>query len=584
MSSAPESVAATGLGERRTVRAALDLLGEQHAAIALLLYSAAALIFQYHAVVHLGSSCACLGDDPTIFMWSMEWWPHAIAVGLNPFVTHLFWAPHAINLAANTSVPGPALLATPLTLLAGPIVSYNVLNLLAPVLGAWCAYRLCLYLTRKPAPAILGGYLYGFCCYALGELEGHLHLVFTFGPPLVVLLALKRLDERISARRYLVLTALVLLAQLSCGTELTLTMTAMGVIALIAGFIFATPPTRRRLGALLLPLAGAYVAVAAVTSPFLYYALTGPAVAKDRGLAFSSDLLSYFIPTSIFRVGGHRFASVSGQFGAGYVEGGTYLGLPLLLIVAAFTAQRWRTRAGQIVLAVLAVAVLWSLGTHLYIDGHPTIWLPWNLVAHDSGLNEILPSRIGLYVALASAIIAALWVARPGSRMAHARRWGLGLLSVAFLVPNTAHFNGRLDVPPFFTTAAYRHYLHPDEVVLPIPYGTAGPAMLWQAETKMYFRMASGNFYVPADYGRQSFVQQALGPGPTPPPSTASEGWLRAFILHYGVQAIVVDAAQPEGWPAVIARLGLTPVSVGGVLVYRVVPSRLNYRVGARYG
>jgi len=581
MTSASDTMVAGRLRERRVVRAALWVLREHHAAVALLLYSAAALIYQYHAVAHLGGGCACLGDDPTMFMWSMVWWPHAIGAGLNPFVTHLIWAPHAINLAANTSVPGPALLATPLTLIAGPVVSYNVLMLLAPVIGAWVAYRLCLYVTRNPAAAILGGYLYGFSTYALGQSEGHMHLVFAFGPPALALFTLKRLDERISARRYLVVSALVLIAQLSCGTEVTLTMTAMGVVALAAGLIFAGPEKRRRIIALLAPLAGAYAVMAVVCSPFLYYALTGPQVAEGRGLNFSSDILTFAVPTPIFRVGGHRFAAVSNSFLGGYVEDGTYLGLPLILIVAAFGVQRWRTRVGRILLAVLAVAVVWSLGTHLYIGGHPTIPLPWNLVAARTGLNEILPSRIGLYVGLVCAVIAALWLAERGT--SRLRRWSLALLAVVFLIPNTAFYNDPLDVPAFFTTHLYRSYLRPGEVVLPIPYGTVGPGLLWQADTKMYFRLASGDFYVPPDYGRASFVQQALGTGPSPPPAVSSVGWLRAFILHYHVQAIVVEASQPQGWPAVIDRLGLSPVQVGGVLLYRVVDSRLNYRIGAQY-
>ena len=547
--------------------AAPSLLGKHHAAVAMLLYATVAVAYQYHAVTHLASSCACLGTDPTIFMWSMVWWPHALLNGLNPFVTHLIWVPHAIDLAANSSVPGPALLAAPLTAIAGPVVSYNVLMLIAPVTGAWFAYRLCLYLTRNAVASILGGFLYGFSSYGLGQLEGHLHLVFTFGPPAAALLTLKRLGGRISARRYLGLMVVVLIAQLSCGTEMAFTMTVMGVVALAAGWIFSGAETRRRIVALLAPLAGAFALAAVVCAPFLYYALTGPAVAKDRGLAFSSDALSFAIPTAIFRVGGHRFAAVSSGFAAGYIEGGTYLGLPVILIVAVFAVQRWRTRAGQILLAVLAVAVLWSLGTHLYIDGHPTIPLPWNAVAHLPALNELLPSRIGVYVLLACAVIVALWLATPGS--SRLRRWPLAALAVLFLIPNTALFNQQLDEPTFFTTSLYRHYLSRNEIVLPIPYGTAGPAMLWQASAHMYFRMASGNFYLPADYGREPFVQEAIGSGP----SATSAAALRLFIAQHHVQAITVAADDPGGWPAVIARLGLSDVDVGGVLLYRVKQS-----------
>lgn len=554
----------SGLGTGRT-GAAVRAVGEHHAAVALAIYAAAALLWQHHAVAHLGGTCACVGTDPSQFMWSMVWWPHAILHGLNPFVTHLFWVPHAVDLAANTTTPGPALLASPLTAIAGPVVSYNVLMLIAPVTGAWFAYRLCLYLTRAPAASILCGYLYGFSTYALGQLEGHLQLVFTFAAPAAVLLTLKRLDGVISARRYVVLMAVVLIAQLSCSTEMIFTLTALGAVALAVGWIFATPERRQRIGALLAPLAGAYAITVAVCSVFLYYAITGPEVAANRGQSFPADVLSYIIPTQILRVGGHRFAAVSGGFVAGYVETGTYVGLPIIIIVAAFTVQRWRTRAAKILVSVLAVAVVWSLGEYLNIDGHPTIPLPWGLVGNAKLLNEILPVRIGVYIALICAVIVALWLTAPGS--SRWRRWPLALLAVVFLIPNTALFNSALSEPTFFTTTLYRHYLSRNEVVLPIPYGPYGNGLLWQASTHMYFRLASGDFYVPVRYGVQPFVQQALSPTP---PTKSSVAALRSFIVARHVQAIVVQANQSRGWPAVITRLGLPEVDVGGVLLYSV--------------
>lgn len=542
-------------------------LRSRHAVVALLLYVATAVVFQFHAVAHLGGTCACIGTDPTMFMWSLVWWPHALLHGINPLVTHLIWVPDSINLAANTSIPGPALLAAPLTAVAGPIVSYNVLMLLAPVTGAWCAYRLCLYLTRKPAASILGGYLFGFSTYGLGQLEGHLQLVFTFAAPAAALLTLKRLDGVISARRYLLLLALVLIAQLLCGTEMLFTLTCLGVVALAAGWIFSSAARRRRIIAILPPLAGAYVLMAVLCAPFLYYALTGPQVAADRGLDFPADALSFIIPTALMRLGGSRFAAVSGAFEAGFVETGTYLGLPVIIIVAAFAVQRWRTRAANILLSILAVAVVWSLGEKLNIDGHATIPLPWKLVGNLRTLNELLPVRIGVYIFLVSAVIAALWLATPVP--ARRRRWLLAMLAVVFLIPNTALFNQPVAVPAFFTTNLYRRYLRPNEIVLPIPYAIEGFSLLWQARTGMYFRLASGDFYVPANYLNEAFVQETLEGASMTPAGAA----LRMFIVKHHVSAVVVEAAQPGPWPGVLASLGYSGVNVGGVVLYRVAPA-----------
>ncbi len=44
------------------------------------------------AVAHPRTICACVGtQDPAAYMWALSWWPHAIAHGLNPFVTHYLW-------------------------------------------------------------------------------------------------------------------------------------------------------------------------------------------------------------------------------------------------------------------------------------------------------------------------------------------------------------------------------------------------------------------------------------------------------------------------------------------------------------
>lgn len=255
---------------------------------------------------------------------------------------------------------------------------------------------------------------------------------------------------------------------------------------------------------------------------------------------------------------------MSNGFVAGFIETGTYVGLPIIIMVAAFAVQRWHTRAAKVLVSTLAVGVIWSLGEQLNIDGHPTIPLPWKLVGNLRVLNEILPVRISLYIFLTCAVIVALWLTAPGS--SRLRRWPLALLAAVFLIPDTALFSQQLDEPAFFTTTLYRHYLSPGEIVLPIPYGTAGPGVLWQASTHMYFRLASGNFYVPPDYGVQRFVMQALGPGP----SVASVSALRSFVARRHVQAIAVQADNTGGWPAVIARLGYPSVDVGGVLLYRV--------------
>src|SRR5271163_5186187 len=87
---------------------------------------------------HFSQSYLALGTvaDPTILMWCIAWWPHAIANCLNPFITHVVWPPTGYNLVWTTSIPGPSLLTSPITRLFGPVVSHNILCLLCPAAAA----------------------------------------------------------------------------------------------------------------------------------------------------------------------------------------------------------------------------------------------------------------------------------------------------------------------------------------------------------------------------------------------------------------------------------------------------------------
>ena len=85
-------------------------------------------------------------------MWSLAWWPHALAHGANPFFTHVIWAPGGDNVAAAATIPAAALALWPVTALFGPLVSYNALVILSPPLSGLTAYLLCRRLTAAKRP------------------------------------------------------------------------------------------------------------------------------------------------------------------------------------------------------------------------------------------------------------------------------------------------------------------------------------------------------------------------------------------------------------------------------------------------
>ena len=309
---------------------AREIFAKRHAMVAIVLFLVGAVVMQRHAVAHIGTVIAGnLVGDPTQYMWSMWWWPHAILHGLNPFVTHAIWVPDTYNLGSVTSTPLPSLLFAPITALLGPIhgpvVDYNLCNLIAPILSAWFVYRLCLYLSGAPAASILGGWLFGFSAYGLSQLQGHMNLVFTFLPAVLLLLSLQRMDGVISCRRYVALAAVALAAQILIGTEIVFTTTCLLGLTLAVAVILAPRATRVQILSLVPELLGGYLLAIVVCAPFLYYALTGPEIeANVASVMRIADLLSFAVPTPIIRIGANRFAAVSAGFPsfAGYPETG----------------------------------------------------------------------------------------------------------------------------------------------------------------------------------------------------------------------------------------------------------------------
>src|ERR1700730_9484649 len=138
------------------------------------------LLFGLHPLIQPGRQYIGDSDDPQIPIWSFAWWPHAIAHGLNPFVTHAVWAPHGVNLAWVNTVPPLALLFAPLTWAFGPVNSYNIAVVLLPAVAAWTAFLLCRHLTGRLWPSIVGGYLFGFSSYMLGHVSGQPQLTGVF--------------------------------------------------------------------------------------------------------------------------------------------------------------------------------------------------------------------------------------------------------------------------------------------------------------------------------------------------------------------------------------------------------------------
>jgi hypothetical protein len=448
---------------------------------------------------------------------------------------------------------------------------------ICPALSAWTTFLLCRYLTKDFWSSLMGGYLFGFSSYVLGHLlGGHLDCFAVFLIPLIVYVVLARIEGRMGRWAFAFLLFALLLAQFLIADEIIATMTVVGAATLTVAWIFGHSELRRRIEALAAPISLAYLAMAVVVSPWLYYMFADFRHTPLRSSnEHAADLLSLVIPTQTIELGDmlHLFRTLSSRFTSNTFENGGYFGIPLLTIAVWFALSQWRTLAGKVLTLMLAITIVMGMGPWLHVAGTEVVVLPWRLVKHVPLLDQALPIRILLYTSLILAIVAAMWFSTV--RLSCWTRVAVASLVLASLLPNpSAHFWGRdlnnMVAPPFFSDGLYRRYLVKGETVVVPPYdwGAGSDGMLWQAQTGMYFRLATGYLpFAPEGFFAWPIVTSSLQNVSIP---DVADQWM-AFAASHGVNAVLMaDRPQSLQLKQMLETFKVSPLKVGGVLLYRI--------------
>ncbi|MBV8775357.1 MAG: hypothetical protein JO166_23940 [Deltaproteobacteria bacterium] len=540
----------------------------------LAIYTLSSLVFLGRAVTpDLSSNYIGASNDPSVYMWLLRWWPHAIVYRLNPIITDAVWAPGGFNLAWTTPMPLPALVAAPLTRALGPIVVYNVLCILAPAIAAWSCFLLCRQIRADYLASGVGGYVFGFSPYMLAEVRGHLPLVLAFPVPVVAFLVFRRLEERISRSAFSVLLAAVLLVAFLCWAELYATMTFFGAVAFGVALFSADVAIRDRIRQLLFPILTAYAISLIAVVPYLYYFLQPgyPHSPINSPKKYSADLLNLLLPTEVNAMGNIGFIrAVAQHFTGNLLETGSYFSLPLTAIAIWFAWERRREATTRMLVAFLAIVCVLMLGPRLHVNGIELFGMPWKLMLHLPLLQHALPVRFSVYAFLALAMMVSMWLSM--SRSAVVKIAAVLLLAI-FLCPNlhAAFWTRRNDTPSFFSSRDQQRYLKPAENVVILPYGITGTSMLWQATADFYFRMAGGwTSITPLEFQMWPIVSAMLTQ--TYIPDITSQ--LRAFMAAHDARAIIVDDRVVQFWAPMLSPLDATPLRIGGVVLYRPPSSK----------
>ncbi len=543
--------------------------------------------------------------DFDLTVWFLSWMTHSITHGVNPFFSNAIFVPAGVNLAQNTEGPLLGLITAPLASVLGPIGQANLLMVLAMPASATAAF----VVLRKwevwiPAAAV-GGLLYGFSPYMVGQGVGHPVLLFLPLPPFIALTVASIHQRRGSPRRLGIQLGLLLVGQYLISQELFATVVLFTVVAVVCVAV-RRPSNIRELGRSAAGPVGVALAVVAVVLAYpVWMMLAGPEHATGSTLPllnpYHNDLLSFVVPGPLQKVvlgTGGLGARVLGKSNA--TEAAGYLGVPLLILGGVLAWRSRRSPRMQLTMVLFLVAGLLSLGPYLAVDGRLTsVPLPFLVLDHLPLLGSIVPSRISYEMDACFAALLAFGLDdlrriplgkhqhSPSRPERNRGRWSAALAVVTVVVlgvtqlPRWPYTTQSVSTLP----AALRIAVPPgDPVAITYPYDTdfiVSP-MVWQADDAFGFRLLGGYAYHPGPSGAGSVVPAVMHPsglqrflagqegvdlyGRPLPLSPGLVATTRATLAKYHVQLVLVDRSSVGSGPVSAlfnSALGAPKVSAG---------------------
>jgi hypothetical protein len=533
--------------------------------------------------------CAC--GDISSQTWFLAWPAYALSSGHNLFYSSYVAYPAGVNLMTNTGAPLLGVVFAPVTLLVGAIASFNLVMHLAFALSA---IAMCFVLRRWTSwwpAAFIGGLIYAFSPYMVGQGLSHDFLIFVPLPPIMVALV----DEALVRRRHPVrnglLLGVVVTAQLLISPEvleITGLLILVGLVAVVLRHPVGTLERARDVGAALAAAALSGVVLSAYPLWMYFegpYHVSGPPHPVSLLSNYYSTVLGLIYPTPFqhFTLG-HWLVRGEALTQGGNSEYTTYLGIPLLVLLAVIGVRFWRV--GLVQLFMLAAFLAWvvTLGGSLYyrVPGKPGMTLPDNWLQKIPLIQGALDLRYSLAMYLAVAVVVAVGLDRfrrdgflpvrtaplhARQRMRSRGAWCAVLAAAALVlyIPALPYKTGVPAVPTLFT--AKDSPIRKGSVVLayPLPVAYIGfnaQLLLYQAQADMRFKLIGFRGAVAGAHNKpvrdealllpplqaELLLTWALNGSPAPPPpaDAATYAAIRTFLTRYHVGAVTSIPVWPH--------------------------------------
>ncbi|HEX5540035.1 MAG TPA: hypothetical protein VFX60_00490 [Micromonospora sp.] len=539
--------------------------------------------------------------DHAQFEWMLAHGARVITKLVYPFVSYQMNVPDGVNMMANTSVLAISLPLSPITLLFGPHVSFNVFLTAALVATAVSWYfLLSRYLVTSRLAAWIGATFCAFAPSMISHANGHPNIVSQFVLPLIIWRVLRLREPGRWLRNGLIL-GLLIIWQAFINLELLL-LTAVGIGIFVTVATIVRPEYRRYVKPYAAGLGVAGVVALAVLAYPLYVQFFGPQA--YHGLpgyirAYGADLGS-FVAFARESIGGS--ARTAKGLAQNPTEENAFFGWPLAILVLALV---WWLRRSVAVLGLAAVGLvfaLFSLGPTISFNGQDTgIPSLWRLMVNVPVLNAVVPTRWALAIAPVVGLLLAFGCERAAElarrhpqargpiRFATATVLAMALIPVA---PTPLPTKPLTPAPEFITSGTWRQYAAGDRsvVTLPLPGGTYPDPIRWSAQTRHEMRIPHGYFLGPEKDPKKpgnrtarfsppwrptvTFVDDIMRTGRVPK-VTAKRRAETVEDLRYWRAGVVIlapgkrDAALRRGMTELT---GVEPTFTGGVWVWDVRP------------
>jgi hypothetical protein len=327
--------------------------------------------------------------DPASYVWSLWWVAHQVTHLGNPWFTPGLAAPAGVPLGYDTLMPLLGLLMLPVTMLAGPAVSYNLLVVLLPGVLCYVMYRVARLWLTSEVGAVAAGALFGLSTMVAFQDWFHLNIAAgTVFLPLALEAAV-RLRRRPGTRRALWVGLVLGLAVLV--NQESAIMAAILVLLALIPWVAARPSLDRLRDCGIGALAALVVASPQIAA-MAWQANSGGTAAAGSILPawyrrLGAGLPTLFSPSPRLRSWG--LGALAGGFRFPLSEGVPTFGITLTLLALAGLVISWRRPSARLLgLLWLGSAVL-AMGSALRLGN--TSYLPAAISAGQIRLSGLMP-------------------------------------------------------------------------------------------------------------------------------------------------------------------------------------------------